>query len=331
MNLKEREIINFVNKGTPAKVREILKMGVNPNLKLNNGDRLIHLAVLNNRSEVVIVLLAGGAKIDIRNKTNDTPLSLFLAQTRSKKPDVAVNLLKRGANPNIKRTRNSWSPLHWAVFRNWSEVVQLIIYNGGQINEQNNKNGDTPLHLVTSQVIGKTLLSSGAKLNQLNKEGLDAFEMVLSKFNISNDNLNELKPLCQILIEHGTNVNKIGPDGFSVLMIAMNKGLEFISLLLIEAGADLTYTDQKVGAVIHVAASMNMPNILSKILNSGVDPNLKKSNGGYTPLHFAVANNQFENVKLLMAARADPSISNDYGQDALALAKIDSIIDLLKK
>ena len=58
---------------------------------------------------------------------------------------------------------------------------------------------------------------------------------------------------------------------------------------------------------------------MKEILESRGDPNIQ-TNSGKTPLHYAVALNQLEVVKLLIEYGADITIKDGWGQEALHIA-----------
>lgn len=323
MNPKEKELIKNVALGKVNVVKEMLSISMNSNLKDEAGKSLLHIAVLNNRPKVVSVLLEKGAKVDIRNKSKETPLLLFLDQSRSKEDTIPLSLIAAGANVKLKKTPKSWSSLHWAVYKNWPKLVKKILENGGDVNENVNSSKNTPLHMTSSTTIGKILLDFGADVHSVNKEGLSPLESALALMSSTEEletSKSEIIKLCEVLIESGANCNKIDSRGLSVLMNAISRKLIDVSFLLIKTGANLNYSHDKIGAVIHFSSTVDNPQLLNEILNAGVDPNLIKKSDGYTPLHFAVANNCRQNVKLLMSRGADPTIKNNFSQNPVDFA-----------
>ena len=67
---------------SPKMLETVLEEGCSPDIKDENGNSLIHLAVSNNRIESLAVLLNAGVKADLinaRNNENKTPLMLAVA------------------------------------------------------------------------------------------------------------------------------------------------------------------------------------------------------------------------------------------------------------
>ncbi|KAL5011500.1 hypothetical protein ScPMuIL_010051 [Solemya velum] len=57
-------------------VRLLVAKGANPNLQDNNGNTVLHLCVINNKSEMFDLLHSLGANLDIKNRQGLTPLTL---------------------------------------------------------------------------------------------------------------------------------------------------------------------------------------------------------------------------------------------------------------
>ncbi len=324
MNPNEKELILAVAQGKAHRVTQLLALQLDPDLKDQKGKSLLHSAVQNNRAEVVNILLKAGAKVDVRDKSKDTPLTLFLGSTRAKEPIIAISLVDVGANVNLKRTPKEWSPLHWAVYKNWPELVKKILEKEGDVNENENKNKNTPLHIALSETVGKLLIDNGAQVNAVNKKGLSPLESALTIVPSAEElgsSTMAAKDLCKLLIEEGADCNKIASNGLSVLMNAISQKLTDISIFLIDNGANVAYSHNKMGAAIHFSSAEDNSELLGKILDSGIDPNLKKKSDGYTPLHFAVANNSKKNVELLMSRGADSTIKNNFGQSPIDFAR----------
>jgi ankyrin repeat protein len=62
---------------------------------------------------------------------------------------------------------------------------------------------------------------------------------------------------------------------------------------------------------LHLTVIYNQPEIMSKLLEKGADPDVKDSEGN-TPLHFAAEQNNLELLKLLIEYDGDVNAVNEY-------------------
>ncbi|MCA9794314.1 MAG: ankyrin repeat domain-containing protein [Candidatus Eremiobacteraeota bacterium] len=138
----------------------LLKRGLNPNLKDEQGETPLHRA-LGGRGRVLKVLLAAGASPDLVDQEGRTPLHRAAALGMV---EAARHLLEAGAGPN-QRDREGNTPLHLAAESD-EELVDLLLYHGAAI-EAANKEQQSPLYRAT--LAGKPdcvalLLARGANL-----------------------------------------------------------------------------------------------------------------------------------------------------------------------
>ena len=117
----------------------------------------------------------------------------------------------------------------------------------------------------------------------------------------------------------------IAPDGFSPLgLAAFFKRREVVRYLL-EAGADLRLASRQGGftplhsAVATEAGAVDIE-IVRMLLDKGADPNAKGQSGS-TPLHTVGYTGDRASLELLMKHRGDPAIKNNDGKTAADIAR----------
>src|SRR5690606_12994993 len=133
------------------------------------------------------------------------------------------------------------------------------------------------------------------------------------------DNISEVEEC----IVDGADVNKKSIWGVSPLIIAVNHSDRIshkIVKLLIDAKADVNYSDEKGTIPIIYSSRKGYIDIVRWLLEANADVNAKDKDGK-TPLIHASIENQLEVVKLLVSKGADVSIKDNTGQDAIARAK----------
>jgi ankyrin repeat protein len=135
----------------PEIVQELLNNRANPNARGFFGQTPLHMAAsahpkkardghTADRTPIIDLLLQHGAKIDMEDKWEHTPLLSLIAHSPDAK--VAERLIDKGAN--LKHvSRADGSPLHMAAERGLHEIVDLLIRKGAPLLLKNAQ-GRTP-------------------------------------------------------------------------------------------------------------------------------------------------------------------------------------------
>ena len=117
--------------------------GYTPPAEVRGGIVRDRLTYGNDRIEIAVLLIAGGADIDI--KSVNYPTMLHFAAIYGSSRSVKI-LLESGADPNVGND-NGVTPLHIAAEINGREIVADLI-NAGADPNVGNDNGVTPLHIA---------------------------------------------------------------------------------------------------------------------------------------------------------------------------------------
>ncbi len=129
------------------KVKSLLKE--NPNLvfsKDNNSQTPLAYAAGNGHKDVVALLLANGAEINVKNGNGYTPLHEAVINGHT---GVVALLLAHGADANVSDVLWGMSPLDYAASRDHKEIVELLLDHGADVNAKN-RSGFTPLQLASA-------------------------------------------------------------------------------------------------------------------------------------------------------------------------------------
>lgn len=122
--------------------------------------------------------------------------------------------------------------------------------------------------------------------------------------------------IVRLVIKAGADVKAIAPDGNSPALIAAQDGtptsFETIKILG-EAKANLDASNI-IYTPLTYAVSQDNKELVQALLDAGADPNAK-TQGGQSPLQGAA--NNLEITQILLQAKADPNITNDRGETAL--------------
>ncbi|WP_264685239.1 ankyrin repeat domain-containing protein [Wolbachia endosymbiont (group B) of Parapoynx stratiotata] len=166
----DKKLLIAAKGGDLNKAIDLISKGANVNVKDNNDDTPLHLAV--GYLDVVKYLISKGANINAKCKAGKTPLDIaayqklsdvveYLKQTQldldkklliaAKGGDLnkAIDLISKGANVNDTDTQGH-TPLHWASWSGHLDVVEYLIVKGANINAKCNADG-TPLDIARSE------------------------------------------------------------------------------------------------------------------------------------------------------------------------------------
>lgn len=270
--------------------------------------------------------------------------------------DIVQYLLDHKANEvvdNLKRTL-----LHYAAKDGRSDIVELLIKNGANIDLQDSDE-NTPLLLAIRGNhfdLVAFLLESGADprikgqyqdtvlLEAAHAGRLDIVELAL-KFGadplvISGHNMSGILfaarngdlAMAKLFIELGADVNSTNSIDDSALHFAAGN-LPMLRLLM-ENGADINHADGRGITVLHKAIyySYNNLNIIKYLYENGADIN-QPDNDGETPLFVAIAGRRPEVVKWLLEHGASVDIKDKRGWTPLQYAEnfeLSDTIELLR-
>lgn len=109
-------------------------------------------------------------------------------------------------------------------------------------------------------------------------------------------------------------------QGRTALMYAAFNGHTAIVRMLINAGADVNARDKNGSTALMFAASGPFPQTVQLLIDSGAQVNAIDSGEHWTPLMWAAAEGQAENVKLLLKNKADASLKDVDGDTAESFA-----------
>jgi ankyrin repeat protein len=201
----------------------------NINIKSSWGDTPLIYAVLGNSYEIAKKLIDAGAKLDTRNADGITALRCAVEMSY---PTMVDLLIDSGVNINTK-DRKGGTTLAEAILRRNIKIIKKIIHSIPDINDKNvGINSAVQMSIrMRSLEVTKVLIQKGASLNEDNI--LDAID-------------SDLPEMVRFVIESGIDIDRVRfSDGKTSLMYAIKRGNIEICQMLIEAGADLSLSDNE--------------------------------------------------------------------------------------
>lgn len=171
-----------VEEGNLAEVKSLIAKGEDLNAQ-NSGymQTPLQLAVYNENSDIVKVLIKAGADVNLKMKNGHTALhtAAFFGDTKS-----ITFILRAKADVNAK-SNDGTTPLHRAAEGGDTETIKLLLSYGAKIDAKTN-DLTTPLHVAAflgNAGATKVLLKNGADIKAKNilghtalKEAIDAEE-----------------------------------------------------------------------------------------------------------------------------------------------------------
>jgi hypothetical protein len=119
----------------------------------------LFLAAEEGHTEVVKLLLTKGAKVDARDKNDDTPLMRAVGG-REPALEVCAALVEAGADVNA-RDNMARTPLHFAAVAGKEEIVRSLLEKGASPTAKD-KSGKTPADYASSARIKQLLVEAAA-------------------------------------------------------------------------------------------------------------------------------------------------------------------------
>ena len=139
----DRELLEAVDKGDTAAVKKLIEERANVNTSICVR-RPIEEAAANGHADVIDLLIAARAEVDVRNCYKETPLHYAAERGHT----GAVNALLAG-KADVNAINNSYgeTPLHRAAQYNKIDTVKALVAGEADINAPN-KMGDTPIKIL---------------------------------------------------------------------------------------------------------------------------------------------------------------------------------------
>jgi ankyrin repeat protein len=267
-------------------VRSYLEQTNNPNAFINSPAELdkylqykpslLSCAVLERNRDVVELLLAKGADINLRHYHDKTVLHLLLESINGH--DYSYY-----KQPNEAQRQNI-------------EMLQLLIKHGADVNAQD-KYGKSPLHIQFGMwddeiyfKILNILVKGGANVNIKNQFGSTPLHVLLNGHS-NYIQSRELIEAVKLLINYGADVNakeKTNKTPLHMIMSRDSENRKLVAQLLIDKNADVNAKDEAGITPLHIIIGRKFNEtkpVIELLLNRGADINVK-NNSGNTPLAY---------------------------------------------
>ena len=209
---------------------------------MGENDPAIALAAVRNHLQVVELLIAHGAEIDMLK--TDFGTTALGAATWYNHHKIVRLLLENGADPNQHSDFNmGHAPMHWAFVQGGTESAKALLESGADVNILTNR-GATPLMIT-----------------------------------ISNDDPSDIRIGVPFLINHGADPNIQDKLGNTALhFAAVNNSREVIEMLL-EAGALIDAQNVLGDTALHRAAQEYAIDGVEVLIDHGASLDIENNEG----------------------------------------------------
>ena len=265
----------------------------------DDGNTPLHLAVLNNHVEVADLLLASGANSVIQNNKKVLPFHLALRDGES--TDMIVAFCKYNVDHLARGFRN-YTSLHVIAAQNNLKALNILYEEA-----------------VSKQLDIKSILQ--LQLQSVDRDGLTPIHLAARK-----GSYDVLDFMISKVIEHGLKpqeeFGRLSEKDSTPLHFAVESNSLEISRILLKYGASPTTTSGKQTPPIHLACSQNKLSMVEAMVEQCGNEILNcKNEQGQTPLHSSTSLMcGKELVSFLLSKGSLLDAQDDNGHTALQVA-----------
>ncbi|XP_074657628.1 transient receptor potential cation channel subfamily A member 1-like [Tubulanus polymorphus] len=291
---------------------ELLKaQRLNMNIKTINGDTPLKCAIESHQLEVVEALLEKGCNVDEKDCAGMTGLMVACEQG-SHSLALCRAIVKNGCCLDLVDNQGM-TALHRASYCGHEQICQMILDNGSQALNKQDKNGRSPLYLATSRGhtdVVEYLILLGADISLPNKEEKSPLYVAAYFGHLE---------IVASLLSAGVDINQSDSHNKTALYVATYHGRTDIVNLLIKNQASVNRCDKNGKSPLYIAVLHGNLQIAEALIRGGANVNWPDKDG-LVPLHMAVKFPKLDipMVKLLLSAGCDPLNLYSFTQWLLA-------------
>ncbi|KAM6932164.1 ankyrin repeat and protein kinase domain-containing protein 1 [Lycodopsis pacificus] len=343
-----------VASGDAESVEHVLSLGAEVNCTTARGYTPLFIAVMHRLHDIVFLLLEHGAATSQGDEDLWTVLH-FAAQSGDDR--IVRLLLSKGAVAEA-REKTGWTPLHLACQNGHKAVVSLLLLRlSEEAIREREAQGRTPLHLASAYGhpdIAKLLLSHGADPNATDCSLSTALhisaekghnrvvrELTTSEVNIDCADSSGYTPLhlaalkahtgiCRHLLTKGASPDCRTLQGWTPMHLAALRGHEATVVQLVSQGGCVNAGGENGWTPLHLACHQGEPEVVAKLLAAKADPNMSEDSEGWTPLHVACTSASVPCVLHLISHHADVNALNSGKATPLHLAAQHGCMPIVK-
>lgn len=286
----------------------------NKGSKLEESISLMHVACIENKPQVVKLLLERDADPNIKlPKSGLTPIELVC--TNKKVHPELVQLLASYLFPHRLEVNashsvtaadypNDFTLLQLACRSQNVQAIKTLLSNHADPNQVAQGWNTPPLHLVcAAKTVDSETVSSllEAKADvDVRYKGLTPLHILCKRKTCDVEAL-------RALLAGKADINAVTQEAVTPLMLAIQNNAQLADLLLTYDGININKADHCGRQAIHYAAQFGHEALINVLMDKGADVNAK-TNQGVTPLHLAILEKNEPAIYALLEHGADTSI-----------------------
>lgn len=301
----------------PGLARLLLQHGADVHKKSNNGQTTLMAAARNHDAELVNFLLEKGIDVNAQDNEGMTALMAGLGTGQLNDVKITSQLLKAGADVNLKINDLGVTALHRAASGGIPENIQLLIGAGAEVEAKTNELL-SPLHYAAyhHQVsAAEELLKNGAEVEAKSSQGWTPLASALMS-----ERFDPTK-IVKLLVNNGADINAKSKNNWTILHFIIQK----IGTYQVHGMETTPAQIEKVDNALRALAEWAISN--------GANVNLKDS-FSITPLVYAMIRKDRHLVLLLIKNGADVNLKSLHGKTPLSLAvraKSETMAEILRQ
>ncbi|WP_246210225.1 ankyrin repeat domain-containing protein, partial [Wolbachia endosymbiont of Atemnus politus] len=301
------------------KIAKLLVNQLTINSKDKNGFTPLHLAALQDDTELIDFLIAEGAKINEKDAQEGyTPLHIASLYGSKKSVQTLID-----GRANLEgEDNNSRTPLFLAIYQctahyeSRAEIIEYLIKKGASIEAKDTEN-NTTLFLAAynnkMQIVKLIVKKQQAKANfkeficTKNNHGFDALDCAIEHNN---------RKMVAFLVSKGIEANDQDCSGNARLHKASYNGDTKAVKLLLKLKVDANAVTKCNRTPLLLAVKKGHIKIVKMLLEVKANMNICEQQG-FAPLHLAIQKDYFDIAQLLIEKGADLSVKCKDGYTAI--------------
>ena len=313
------KFFNLCRTGTPQQMEEAIKSGVDVNAWHDEDTPLLQVMFHNPNSDVAIALIKAGANVNVKNNNGWTPL--ILAALRTNNPEMITVLLKAGADPKARCNFVGSRAIDFARGNPHLKDTDALkkLEKASRLSKREEKE-EGLLDLCREGTVQEVenAVKNGANIHAKTDFGQTPLMLAMLQ--------NPYQEVITALIKAGADVNAKDNEESTPLMLAAARCLNSeVITALIKAGADVNAKDNNGRTpLMRTVLSFTKPEVITALIKAGADVNAR-DNYEQTPLMLAAwKNGKPEVIATLIEAGADINVKNSLEQTPLMLAAMEN-------